>query len=91
LKQQETQNAEAKSSSLAEAPGDEPSDDKNRAALRKRMANVFAKLDALCNFSYTPRAVCTLLDYFPNDYSISNILLYSLNLMSRLSAICPQS
>nr|SVE76504.1 EOG090X09DZ [Daphnia longispina] len=56
LKQQETQNAEAKSSSLAEAPGDEPSDDRNRAALRKRMANVFAKLDALCNFSYTPRA-----------------------------------
>nr|SVE70542.1 EOG090X09DZ [Daphnia similis]SVE71167.1 EOG090X09DZ [Daphnia similis]SVE72425.1 EOG090X09DZ [Daphnia similis] len=56
LKQQEIQKLEAKSSSLADAANDEPSDDQNRAALRKRMANVFAKLDALCNFSYTPRA-----------------------------------
>nr|SVE88757.1 EOG090X09DZ [Daphnia sinensis] len=56
LKQQEIQKLEAKSSSLADAANDEPSDDQNRAALRKRMANVFAKLDALCNFNYTPRA-----------------------------------
>nr|CAG4640187.1 EOG090X09DZ [Daphnia pulex]SVE84989.1 EOG090X09DZ [Daphnia pulex] len=56
LKQQETQKAEAKSSSLADVPNDEASEDQNRAALRKRMATVFAKLDALCNFSYTPRA-----------------------------------
>nr|SVE88125.1 EOG090X09DZ [Daphnia similis] len=56
LKQQEIQKLEAKSSSLADVANDEPSDDQNRAALRKRMANVFAKLDALCNFNYTPRA-----------------------------------
>nr|SVE73675.1 EOG090X09DZ [Daphnia atkinsoni] len=56
LKHQEVQKLEAKSSSLADPANDEPSDDQNRAALRKRMANVFAKLDALCNFSYTPRA-----------------------------------
>nr|SVE78979.1 EOG090X09DZ [Daphnia lumholtzi] len=56
LKQQEIQKLEAKSSSLADAANDEPSDDQNRAALRKRMTNVFAKLDALCNFNYTPRA-----------------------------------
>jgi hypothetical protein len=70
LKQQEIQKAEAKSSSLADVPNDEASEDQNRAALRKRMATVFAKLDALCNFSYTPRAVCIFLVGFPNDFFI---------------------
>lgn len=49
-------------------PNDEASEDQNRAALRKRMATVFAKLDALCNFSYTPRAVRIYSVGFPNDY-----------------------
>nr|SVE75245.1 EOG090X09DZ [Daphnia dolichocephala] len=56
VKKQETQALEVKSSSLADVPNDEHADDQNRGALRKRMANVFAKLDALCNFSHTPRA-----------------------------------
>nr|CAG4637173.1 EOG090X09DZ [Ceriodaphnia reticulata]SVE73056.1 EOG090X09DZ [Ceriodaphnia reticulata] len=55
LKQQEKQQLEAKSSSLADQTNDEPSDDQTRARIRKRMENVFSKLDALCNFYYTPR------------------------------------
>nr|CAG4649497.1 EOG090X09DZ [Scapholeberis mucronata]SVE93737.1 EOG090X09DZ [Scapholeberis mucronata] len=56
LKQQESQNTAAQTTSLADPLNkDEPADDVVRLAIRKRMANVFAKLDALCNFYYTPR------------------------------------
>nr|CAG4643346.1 EOG090X09DZ [Ilyocryptus agilis] len=55
LKNQETQNSATKSSSLADPIAEKPSDNKAHMKIRKMMNDVFAKLDALCNFHYTPR------------------------------------
>nr|CAG4634917.1 EOG090X09DZ [Alona affinis] len=55
LKQQENQEQGAKASSLADPIGEKASDNKAQIRIRKMMDDVFTKLDALCNFHYTPR------------------------------------
>lgn len=59
LKKQELQEKlkETNSSSLADPLNDKPIDDQTQMKITKMMRSVFTKLDALCNFHYTPRAV----------------------------------
>jgi hypothetical protein len=59
LKKQELQEnqKETNSSSLADPLNDKPIDDQTQIKITKMMRSVFTKLDALCNFHYTPRAV----------------------------------
>nr|CAG4641854.1 EOG090X09DZ [Eurycercus lamellatus] len=55
LKQQELQQQETKASSLADPINEKISDNKAHIRIRKMMNDVFAKLDALSNFHFTPR------------------------------------
>jgi len=48
---------EPNASSLADPLNDKETDDQTQIKITKMMRSVFTKLDALCNFHYTPRAV----------------------------------
>lgn len=59
MKQQELQQqaGETKASSLADPIAEKQSDNAEHLKIGKMMKDLFAKLDALCNFHYTPRTV----------------------------------
>ena len=63
MKQQELQQqaSETKTSSLADPVGEKQSENVEHAKISKLMKDLFGKLDALCNFHYTPRTVIQLL------------------------------